>query len=270
MTRLPMPKRSPSREAPTKRARASASADDESAFLASYDATQFPRPSVAVDVVLLTADEAGLVTLLLPRKDHPFQGGFALPGGFVKMDESLDDAARRVLDEKIGLSRVFLEQLYTFGSPRRDPRTRVISVAYYALVSRPRSAEARPPRDAAPVWGRIEVPWEGETGGPVLVKQPEDGSAMVLAFDHAHILGMAVKRLRGKLDYTPIGFQLLPERFTLLDLQTVHETILGRPVNKDSFRRRMLASGQLEATGEHQQGAGRPAELYRFVRRSAV
>jgi 8-oxo-dGTP diphosphatase len=266
-----MPKRSPSRGEPTKRARVTPPAtEDEAAFLASYDATSFPRPSVAVDVVLLTVDEADLVTLLLPRGDHPYKGAFSLPGGFVMIDESLDDAARRVLAGKAGLTGVFLEQLYTFGSPRRDPRTRVISVAYYALVSRPRSAEVRPVSGPAPVWGKIDVPWESETGGPVLVKQPEDGSAMVLAFDHAHILGMAVKRIRGKLDYTPIGFQLLPERFTLLDLQTVHETILGRPVNKDSFRRRMLASGQLEATGEHQQGAGRPAELYRFVRRSAV
>jgi 8-oxo-dGTP diphosphatase len=244
--------------------------DDEAAFLASYDPSKFERPSVAVDVVLLTVDEGGLVTLLLPRTEHPFKGAFALPGGFVHLDESLEDAASRVLETKAGLSGAFLEQLYTFGSPGRDPRTRVISVTYYALVSRAHLAAVRAVPGAAPVWGRVDVPWESETGGPVLVRENATDRSMVLAFDHAHILGMAVKRIRGKLDYSPIGFQLLPERFTLLDLQRVHEVVLDRPLNKDSFRRRMLTSGQLEATGEHQQGAGRPAELYRFVRRSAV
>jgi 8-oxo-dGTP diphosphatase len=117
---------------------------------------------------------------------------------------------------------------------------------------------------------RITVPWEGETGGPIEVAGA-DGRELPLAFDHAEILGMAVKRLRGKLDYAPIGFQLLGDAFTLLELQKVHETVLGRPLNKDSFRRRMLASGQLEATGRMQDGVDhRPAELYRFLRRSAI
>jgi 8-oxo-dGTP diphosphatase len=164
---------------------------------------------------------------------------------------------------------VFLEQLYTFGAPRRDPRTRVIAVAYYALVDRGRFAAART-RGGAVATARIVVPWEGETGGPVELVGP-DGGTLALAFDHAEILGMAVKRLRGKLDYTPVGFQLLPSLFTLLELQRVHETVLARPLNKDSFRRRMLASGLLEATGETQKDVDhRPAELYRFSRRSAV
>jgi len=142
-----------------------------------------------------------------------------------------------------------------------------VSVAYYALVDAARLASVVRPDVAR---ARISVPWEGETGGPVELIA-EDGSSLPLAFDHAEILGMAVKRLRGKLDYTPIGFQLLPRAFTLLSLQRVHETVLGRPVNKDSFRRRMLASGQLEATGESQRDVEhRPAELYRFARRSAV
>ena len=116
----------------------------------------------------------------------------------------------------------------------------------------------------------MEVPWQGETGGPVQVLH-DDGSPVELAFDHDDILGMAVKRIRGKLDYTPIGFQLLPDTFTLRELQRVHETVLGTTLNKDSFRRRMLASGQLEATGEREQEVGhRPAELYRFARRSAI
>jgi 8-oxo-dGTP diphosphatase len=245
-----------------RRKEASHPQQSEEEFLTAYDASGFERPSVAVDVVLLSAAEGDLWVLTLRRDAHPHRGRASLPGGFVAMEESLDDAARRVLAEKAGLTGVFLEQLYTFGSPRRDPRTRVISVAYYALVPRERLAELGP--DASV--GRLRVDWESETGGPV---ELVDGSSF--AFDHDEIVGMAVKRIRGKLDYSPIGFQLLPEKFTLLELQRVHETVLGRPVNKDSFRRRMLATGLLEATGESQRDViHRPAELYRFSRRSAV
>jgi 8-oxo-dGTP diphosphatase len=183
------------------------------------------------------------------------------------MDESLDRAATRVLTEKADLTDVYLEQLYTFGEPGRDPRTRVISVGYYALADHARLGRSD---ESNLVFGRIIVPWEGETGGPIEVRN-QQGQDMLLAFDHADILGMAVKRIRGKLDYTPIGFQLLAETFTLRRLQNVHETILGRTLNKDSFRRRMLASGLLEATGERETEVGhRPAELYRFTKRSAI
>jgi 8-oxo-dGTP diphosphatase len=185
------------------------------------------------------------------------------------LDESLDRAAARVLANEAGLSRVYLEQLYTFGEPGRDPRTRVITVAYYALVDPDRFDQAARASKEVQVT-RIHVPWEGETGGPVKVESA-GGQPLRLAFDHAEILGMGVRRLRGKLDYTPIGFQLLPERFTLLELQRLHETILGRRMDKNAFRRRMLASGQLEATGESQREVEhRPAELYRFARRSAT
>lgn len=241
---------------------------DEEAFLAGYDASKFPRPSVAVDVALLSAGEGGLHTVVLRRAAHPFKGRWQLPGGFIGLAESLDAAAARVLARGTGLRGVFLEQLFTFGAPRRDPRTRVLSVAYYALVDGARFADVGAREDAR--IARVSVPWEGETGGPVDLVD-EAGRALDVAFDHEDIVGMAVKRLRGKLDYTPIGFQLLPERFTLLDLQRVHETVLGRPLNKDSFRRRMLASGLLEATGEAQKDVDhRPAELYRFVKRSAT
>ena len=243
--------------------------DDEARFLASYDASQFERPSVAVDVALLSVAEGALWTVLLHRAEHPHRGRYALPGGFVGMREALDSAAARVLARKCGLRDLFLEQLYSFGDPGRDPRTRVISVAYVALIDRARLLEASPGSNAL-VHARLEVPWEGETGGPVEAHRA-DGTTLPLAFDHSDILGTAVKRIRGKLDYAPIGFQLLPSRFTLLDLQRVHETILARPLNKDSFRRRMLASGQLEATGESQRDVDhRPAELYRFTRRSAI
>ena len=241
----------------------------EAAFLARYDAGRFERPSVAVDVALVSSSGGALHTLLVRRAEHPHRGRWALPGGFVGMDEPLEAAAARVLAGKSGLEGLFVEQLYTFGDPGRDPRTRVVSVAYYALVDFARFAQAVA-RSADVAIGRISVPWEGETGGAVEVVS-ETGEPLALAFDHADILGTAVKRLRGKLGYTPVGFQLLPPSFTLLELQRVHETVLGRPLNKDSFRRRMLASGLLEATGERQEDVDhRPAERYRFARRSAV
>ena len=242
--------------------------NEERAFLEAYDPTAYERPSLAVDVVLIRVLEDGLGTLLVRRRAHPDKGLAALPGGFVRMDESLDEAARRVLRDEAGLEGVFLEQLYTFGAPDRDPRTRVVSVAYYALVDE-RRFEASDPEHGS-FAAQLDVPWEGETGGPVEASTL-DGESLELAFDHADILGMAVKRIRGKLDYTPIGFQLLPDQFTLRQLQHVHETVLGRPLNKDSFRRRMLASSELEATGERQRDVDhRPAALYRFGRRSAV
>ncbi len=241
--------------------------NDEQRFLDRYDPGAFERPSLAVDVVVLTVDHGVLRALLTRRSEFPFKGAWALPGGFVRMDESLSAAARRVLHDKGGLHDVFVEQLYTFGDPGRDPRMRIVSVAYYALVDAGRLGEPQPEHRAL---CEVRVPWEGETGGPVDIAD-ERGQVLPLAFDHADILGMAVKRIRGKLDYTPIGFQLLPETFTLRELQRVHETVLGTQVNKDSFRRRMLASGQLEATGEREQEVGhRPAELYRFARRSAI
>src|SRR5687768_16816921 len=169
----------------------STSTDSEEAFLARYEPSRFPRPSVAVDVALLSAGPDGLHTVVVRRSAHPFKGRWSLPGGFVGMTESLDDAAARVLARGTGLRGVYLEQLYTFGAPRRDPRTRVISVAYYALVDRARFA-ALATDDGARI-ARLEVPWEGETGGPVELHDG-DGHALSIAFDHEDILGMAVKR----------------------------------------------------------------------------
>ena len=243
----------------------------EEAFLAAYDASQYPRPSVAVDVVLITVHDGGLWTLLGRREEHPAKDRWALPGGFVEMDESLDAAAERVLTEKVGLADVFTEQLFTFGSPDRDPRTRVISVAYYALVEPALLERASAARgDAGHRRVRLAVPWQGEAGGPVDALDAH-GSALPLAFDHAEILGMAVKRIRGKLDYAPIGFALLPTAFSLRDLRIVHEAILGRALNKDSFRRRILDRGLVVATGKRAAGVGhRPPELYRFADRPAA
>jgi 8-oxo-dGTP diphosphatase len=242
--------------------------DSEEAFLARYDMSAFERPSLAVDVVVLSAAEGALEVVVYQRKEHPALGRYALPGGFVRLDESLDHAAARLLRDKAGLEQVFIEQLYTFGALRRDPRGRIVTVAYYALVDS-RRLHRRADRAGARV-AKVRVPWSGEIGGAVEILG--DGEReLEMAFDHALIVGMAVKRIRGKLDYAPIGFQLLSDEFTLRQLQDVHETIRGEPVNKDSFRRRMLASGMIEATGEHETlTAHRPAELYRFVRRSAV
>jgi 8-oxo-dGTP diphosphatase len=244
-------------------------AASEQEFFARYDASAYERPSVAVDVVVLTVDDGALRAVLYRRAQHPRRGSYALPGGFVRMDESLESAAERLLRDKAGLREVFTEQLYTFGAPGRDPRARVITVAHFALVSSERLTDIAASAPGATV-ARLAVDWPGETGGPVHALD-DDGAQLPLFLDHGDVLGVAVKRLRGKLDYTPVGFQLLPPTFSLRALQRVHEAIRGGPVNKDSFRRRMLASGHLEATGERERDvAYRPAELYRFIRRSAV
>jgi 8-oxo-dGTP diphosphatase len=237
------------------------SSSDEATFLAAYDATAFAKPSVTVDVVLIGIQAGSLRTLLVRRTEHPDRGRWALPGGFVRMDESLDDAAARVLAEKAGLADVYLEQLYTFGRPDRDPRMRIISVSYYALVDRHR-LERIAANDNARL-STIDVPWDGESGGAVDLLD-DLGEPVEIAFDHRDIVGVAVKRLRGKLNYAPVGYALLPPEFTLLQLQRVHEIILGTRVNKDSFRRRMLASSELVPTGSHEDGVDyRPAALYR-------
>jgi len=237
------------------------SRSDEAAFLAAYDASAFAKPSVTVDVVLIGIQAGALRALVLRRTDHPDRGTWALPGGFVRVDESLDDAAARVLAEKAGLENVYLEQLYTFGRPDRDPRMRIISVAYYALVDRARLERIAAGENAQLT--TIAVPWDGEAGGPVDLLD-DLGDPVEVAFDHRDIVGMAVKRLRGKLNYAPVGYALLPPEFTLLQLQHVHEIILGTRVNKDSFRRRMLASRELEPTGAQEDGVDyRPAALYR-------
>jgi 8-oxo-dGTP diphosphatase len=240
---------------------ADAMPDDERQFLADYDPANFERPSLAVDVVLVGIRNEALATVLVRRNEHPQRGRWALPGGFLRMTESLEACAVRVLREKAGVAGVFLEQLYTFGALKRDPRTRIVSVAYYALVPPATFARIRP-EDVA--HARIEVAWPGETGGPAALID-DAGRTLPVAFDHATIVGTAVKRIRGKLDYAPIGYELLAPEFSLLDLQRIHEIALGRSLNKDSFRRRMLASGQLAPAGRvRDTEAHRPAALYRY------
>jgi 8-oxo-dGTP diphosphatase len=237
----------------------------EADFLRDYDPAAFERPSVAVDLVLLGLHEGRLSALLLQRDQHPFAGHWALPGGFVDIDEAIDAAAERVLHEKAGIADAHLEQLYTFGAIDRDPRMRIITVAWLALLTEKTFADALA---ANPVLlsAMIDVPWTGEAGGEVRPLSPE-GDALPIAFDHADILALAILRLRGKLDYSDVGFALLPELFTLRQLQDVHEAILGTTLNKPAFRRRMLDKGWLGATGAREEGTSyRPAELFRFTR----
>jgi 8-oxo-dGTP diphosphatase len=230
----------------------------EAEFLVAYDATIYERPSLAVDVVLLGIANDELVVLFVRRSEHPHRDRAALPGGFLKLDESLDATAARVLRDKTSLQGVFLEQLYTFGAVERDPRTRVVSVAYYALVD---AAGFERAAATGAIVGRV-IP---RRDGAVAIVDAA-GKPIVLAFDHADIVKTAIARVRGKLDYAPIGYELLPEYFTLSQLQRVHEIVAGRTFNKDSFRRRMLASPHLKATGKSESDVDhRPATLYRYV-----
>lgn len=207
-----------------------------------------PPFAVTVDLVLMTVAEERLAVLLQRRAAEPFAGLLALPGGFVGVDETLDAAARRVLADKAGFAPgegAWLEQLYTFGDPARDPRMRTVSVAYFALLPAEQLATA-------------------VRGAGDLTLAPVMALPAPLAFDHAAIIAAAHARLQGKLDYTPVALALLPGRFTLRDLQAVHEAILGKPLNKPAFRRRMIDTGWIEATGEREAVTNfRPAELYR-------
>lgn len=207
---------------------------------------EYPHPAVTVDAVVFGYDDADLKVLLIQRDGPPFRGRWALPGGFVGIDESVENAARRELEEETGIVRLYLEQLYTFGEPKRDPRERVISVAYYALVKLADHA-VRAASDAR------NVAWFPVADLPSL------------AFDHEEILEMGLRRLKGKIRYEPIGFELLPEKFPLSELQRLYETIIEQPLDKRNFRKKILSMGLLADTEEIQQDvAHRAARLYRF------
>lgn len=208
----------------------------------------YARPALTVDCVVFGVDEEDLKVLLIERDIEPFKGKWALPGGFVRINENLEDAALRELREETGLSQVFLEQLYSFGDVERDPRGRVVTVAYYALVNlRDHKVQAATDaRDAA--WFSV-----AEVQG--------------LAFDHDRIIEVAFDRIKGKVRYQPIGFELLPEKFTLSQLQHLYDTILETILDKRNFRRKVLKLGMLEALDEVEKDvAHRAARLYRFNR----
>lgn len=205
---------------------------------------EYPRPALTVDCVVFGAADDGLKLLLIERAVEPFKGRYALPGGFVDMDETTEEAARRELEEETGLKASFLEQLYTFSRVDRDPRERVVSVAYFALV-----------RPSAVVGGddAASAQWVDADELPPL------------AFDHDEIVQVALERLRAKIRYQPIGFELLPPKFTLGQLQRLYEDILGRALDKRNFRKAILRMGVLDELDEVEEGVShRPPRLYRF------
>lgn len=211
-----------------------------------YDVSKYERPSVTVDVLMMSLRQRDLQILLIKRRSWPYENMWAIPGGFVNMDESLEEAAKRELQEETSVQNVYLEQLYTFGDPGRDPRTRVITVVYFALLDSERLL-LKAASDAT------DVSWFSVYDLPPL------------AFDHDKIIDYALNRLRGKLEYTTIAFNLLPEQFTLRELQRVYEIILHKRLDKRNFRKKILATGILEDTGSKKmEGTHRPARLYRF------
>lgn len=205
---------------------------------------EYPHPAVTTDVVIFTIRNDALELLLVNRGANPYQGSWALPGGFVDINEDIEACALRELEEETGISGVYLEQLYTFGKPGRDPRERVISVAYYALVP-PDRMHIRAASDASEVgWFRLD-------------QLPE------LAFDHFEIVRMAHQRLAAKLNYSTIALQFMPSRFTLSELQTVYECIQGELLDKRNFRKRVMSLDCIVDTGEYRRnGKYRPARLY--------
>jgi 8-oxo-dGTP diphosphatase len=210
---------------------------------------QYARPAVTVDCVVFGLDDEDLKVLLIQRDIEPFAGRWALPGGFVKMDETLEESALRELREETGLTKVFLEQLYTFGNPGRDPRERVVTVAYYALVKLldHQVQAATDARSAA--WFAVD-------------------DLPKLCFDHEDIVATALKRLQGKVRYQPIGFELLPPKFSLTQLQRMYEVILERELDKRNFRKKVLSLDILHELDEVEQDvAHRAARLYRFDER---
>ena len=208
----------------------------------------YPVISVTVDIVIFTVRDGQLCTLLVERDVPPFRGAWALPGGYVQEDESLRAAAERELVEETNVQVRWMEQLAAFGAVDRDPRGRVVTIAFTALVDAG-PLEPKGGTDAA------DAQWF------VMDALPD------VAFDHAEILELALTTLRERVDTHPIAFQLLPDRFTLSDLQQVHEAVLGQPIDKRNFRRRVDQLGLVEATDETvRRGPHRPARLYRYLR----
>ncbi len=212
----------------------------------------YEQPGVTVDLVVFTVSGDALKVLLVQRAAEPFAGCWSIPGGFLRKNESLEEAAQRVMQEKTGVSQIYLEQLYTFGRVDRDPRARIITVAYFALIP----------------WKNLPHPGSKKVAdlGWFAVDHAPD-----LAFDHREILQYAVDRLRAKAGYSNIVYGLLPESFRLSDLQRMYEIICAEKLDKRNFRKRMLATGLLQETGKKDQaGAHRPAMLYRFIKKEVV
>ena len=252
--------------------------------------SDYPRPALAVDIVVFTVAEEKednyrkipgkkLQVLLIKRGIDPFKGEWALPGGFVREGETVGEAAARELAEETGAEDVFTEQLFTFSAPGRDPRDWVVSCAYFALIPKGSVLVAAEGDAAEAEWFTVSSEISGEAERRMVLEgrgmafsasvrltnaEPEILSNDGLAFDHAKIICLALERLRGKLDYTDVALRLLPERFTLTELQQVYEEILGRKLLAPAFRRKI--AGRVEKTGEVYDGAGhRPSAYYRAI-----
>ena len=212
--------------------------------------SKWPRIDVTVDAVVFGyRPKEGISVLLIKRKYAPFKGKWAIPGGFVGKGENLEDAVQRELKEETGIEVNYLEQLYTFGDPKRDPRKRIMTVAYYALV-RPDIYEPHAASDASDVaWHNID-------------------SLPKLAFDHSKIMDMAIFRLRNKISYEPVGFELLEEKFPFSELHQLYETLYGRTIDRRNFKKKFLSLGLLKELSEKRsEGRGRPGVLYKFDRK---
>ena len=207
---------------------------------------EYPRPAVTVDIIIFSIIDKSLKVLLIKRKQEPFKDYWAIPGGFVRINESLEEAAMRELREETGVTNAYLEQLYTFGDIDRDPRGRVITVAYFALIN-PNNLSLRAATDA------IDVKWFPVKNLPRL------------AFDHRKIINYALKRLRWKLEYTTIAFSVLPKKFTLREIQEVYEIIFDKKFDKRNFRKKLLSLGIIKKINERERNVShRPAQLYTF------
>jgi len=206
---------------------------------------EYPHPAVTVDVVVFTIENDDLKVLLIQRDQEPFAGKWAIPGGFIEIDERLSDAAKRELKEETGVSVAYLEQLYTFGNPDRDPRERIITVAYYALIpSDQLSLAAGDDARDAQLFGMNDLP--------------------ELASDHDNILQVAKQRVTERLNDAYFAFRMLPKTFTMYELRRVHELFLGQELDKRNFRKKIIALDQIEETGEKRESVRhRPARLYR-------
>ncbi|WP_343604592.1 NUDIX domain-containing protein [Fluviicola sp.] len=204
---------------------------------------EYERPALATDCVIFGFDGGELKLLLLKREKAPFENTWALPGGFVFMHETTETAAKRLLREKAGIGNVFIEQLYTFSSIDRDPRERIVSVSYFALVNKTQFAL---------IAGRdtIQAAWHPISALPEL------------GFDHSEIVSVAIERLKGKVRYQPIGFELLDLKFTLSQLQSVYEAILQAPIDKRNFRKKIIGMGLLKQLDEKEQNVPRKAAFY--------
>jgi len=228
----------------------------ETQYLKKYDITSYDRPSVAVDNVLFVIDELPndnirkladrrLQVLLVKRAEHPFMNKWGLPGTFLRMNETFEKASIRCLKLKSNINDIHLEQLYSFGEVKRDPRHRVISISYMGLMNK----------------NQCVLEDVSENAEWFTIKDDKVQGAGNLAFDHANIIEYGLQRIRNKLEYTDIAFSLLSKQFTLAELQQVYELILGKKFSKANFQRKIKS--KVTCLDEYQKGGFRPALLYR-------